>query len=76
VAGRGGLGRVAAAQSFPGVQDDAVDGEEDGGRDRLAEDGPECVFQQQAGDADRDGGQDDQPGEPLVGGLDLAVAQL
>src|SRR2546423_1310836 len=70
--GRGGGG---GAHPLSGVQDGALEGEEDGRGDGFAEDSRERVFQQQAGDADRDGGQDDQPGEPLVGGPDLAVAR-
>src|SRR5712672_2831353 len=63
----GGVGGGAAAQDFAGQQDQPVDGEEDRGGQRFGEQGAEGVFQGQSGDADRDGGDDQQPGEAFVG---------
>jgi hypothetical protein len=66
-AGVGGVGGGAAAQGFTGQQDQPVDGQEDRGGQRFGEQGAEGVFQGQSGDADRDGGDDEQPGEAFVG---------
>jgi len=61
------VGGGAAAQRFAGQQDQPVDGEEDGCGQRFGEQGAEGVFQGQSGDADRDGGDDQQPGQAFVG---------
>ena len=64
----GPLGRPRPP-AFPGVEDHAVQHQEPGGDDRLAEDHPERVLGEQPHDAHRDGGEDDHPGQPLLGGL-------
>jgi hypothetical protein len=62
-----GIGGGSAAQGFAGQQDESVDGEEDGRGQRFGEQGAEGVFQGQPGDADRDGSDDQEPGESFVG---------
>ena len=54
-AGEESYGQVGG--QFTGQQQDPVEGEEDRGGQRLGEDGAELVFEDQAGQADRDGGQ-------------------
>ena len=72
--GDGLAGRPAADVALAGQQDQAVDGQEHGGEDGLAEDHPEQVLEDQADEADRDGGQDDHPGQALVGRAELPPA--
>jgi hypothetical protein len=62
-----GLRGRSPAQGFTGQQDQSVDGEEDGRGQRFGEQGAEGVFQGQPGDADRDRGDDEKPGESFVG---------
>jgi hypothetical protein len=64
---RGIFGGGSAAQDFAGQQDQSVDGQEDGRGQRFGEQGAEGVFQRQPGDPDGDGGDDQQPGQSLVG---------
>ena len=79
----GGLGarwRLAApagglaAEALAEEQEHAVDHEERGRRRGLGEDGPQEVLEHQAGDADRDGADDQEPGQALVGRVDLPLA--
>jgi hypothetical protein len=58
---------TGAAGALAGEQDEAVDEQEDGRRQRLGEDRAEDVLEREAGDAHRDRGDDDQPGQALVG---------
>ncbi len=71
-----GPDRGARAELLAAVQDQAVDDEEHPGQDRLAEQDPEGVLGDQADQPDRDGGQDDHPGQPLVPGRDPRVPPL
>ncbi len=66
---------AAAAQPFSGEEDDAVEGEKQRGCERFREQGPEGVFQCQAGESDGDRGDDDQPGQPLLRRGDDACVQ-
>ena len=69
-----GLAGGVPPEALPGDQDEAVDGQEYRRELRLAEHGLEGLLQRQARDADRYRAQHDHPGEPLVGGVHLAVA--
>ncbi len=71
-----GPDRGARAELLAAVQDEAVDDEEHRGQDRLAEQDPEGVLGDQADQPDRDGGQDDHPGQGLVPGRDPGVPPL
>jgi len=71
-----GLDRGPGAELLPAVQDHAVHDEEHAGQDRLAEQDPERVLGDQADQADRDRGQDDHPGQPLVPGRHPRVPSL
>ena len=70
-----GLDRGARPELLPAVQDDPVDDQEHAGHDGLAEDLPERLVGDHADQADRDGGQDDHPGQLLVPGAHLAVPE-
>ena len=73
--GEAPVGRAGRApEPLPSEQDQAVDGQEHRGVDRLAEDHPERVLEGQSRDADRDGGQDDHPGQLLVDRQPLPAA--
>jgi hypothetical protein len=54
------------AEALANEQDNAVQGEEDRRGQGLGEDGPEGVLQGNAGEAYRDRGDDDQPGQTAV----------
>ena len=66
--------RRLPAEELPGQQDQAVDDQEDRGPDGLAEQDPEFVLEHEPDEPDRDRRQDDHPGEPLVGRLQLPSA--
>ena len=68
-----GLDRGARPELLPAVQDDPVDDQEHPGQDGLAEQLPERLVRDHADQTDRDGGQDDHPGQLLVPGAHLAV---
>ena len=57
----------ASADALTTKEDQAVDREEYGGCERLGEDGAERVLEEKPGDAGRDGRDDEQPRQPLVG---------
>ena len=63
--------RAAPPGPLPGQQDQPVDEQEARGEDGPAEVHAEQVLQGEARDADRNRGQDDHPGEHLVGVLRL-----
>ena len=65
----------AAADAFTDEQDDAVDGEEDRGGERLGEERAECVFEREAGESGWDGRDDEQPGHPSVRCLESPCPQ-
>ena len=58
----------APARPLAEQQDQAVDEQEDARGERLGEDRPEDVLEREARDPDRDGREDDEPGQALVGG--------
>src|SRR4029453_4810473 len=62
-------------ESLSRQQDEAVDGEEDGGSERLGEEDPELMLKRQTGDPHRDSCDDDQPAKPLVAGLNPSGPQ-
>ena len=65
--------RAPPAQDLRAGQNAAVDGKEDGRGQRLGEQDPERVLQHQPGDPHRDRGDDQQPGQLLVGGFQPAM---
>ena len=64
----------SATQPLTDVEQDAVEGQEDRGRLGLGENTAQRLFEGQAENSGRDRGDDQQPGQPLVHGLDTAVA--
>ena len=69
------LHRGPSADAFTDEQDDAVDGEEDRGGERLGEQRAQGVFEREAGEPGGDGRDDEQPGHPFVGCLEPPRAQ-
>ena len=65
----------AATDALAASEDEAVDREEHRGGKRLGEDGPERVLEEQPDYTRRDGRDDEQPGEALVGCLDASSPQ-
>jgi hypothetical protein len=70
----GGLVRVGllgppGAETLAGVEDHAVDDQEDRRPDRLGEQLPELMLEEQPDQADRDRGYDQEPAQLLVHGL-------
>ena len=61
------VGQGATADELAAEEDDAVDGQEDRGGEGLGELRAELVLEGQADDAHRDGAEDDEPGQALVG---------
>jgi hypothetical protein len=64
----------APPQCFGAEQDQPVDEQQDSCGGGLGEQDTEGVLERHAGQADRDRGEDDQPGEPLI--LALACANV
>ena len=63
-----GLG--PAPQALDGQEDHAVDGEEDPGRQRLGEQRPQRVLEDQPGEPDGDRRRHEEPAEAGFGGVD------
>ena len=65
----------AAPHLLAAEEDQAVDGEEDGGGHRLREHDTQLVLEDQPHDADRDRAEHEEPRHALVSRLDLAPGQ-